>query len=470
MKKYGKLYGYYSFNTPILTIGDPELIKQVCIKDWSSFPNRSVPSVLSVRDEPLLGLNIDETTDSHWQRIRQTMNPGFTSSKLKQLWPKIDESLSKLFEAVEPYVAVGGQSGSPVPMKQLYEQYVINIHALSIFSLAINAHKQPEHPYVRHTLNILNPNPLRSLAVRLLPAPVLKLLNMNILFEEESNEYFLQLTSHLMNERQLMATTDKNNSNSSTGSSSSNQYNDWLELLMTNMVANKWQFHPNNKGINGEKFTNEEILANAWILTTVGFDSTVTTHTYASYELANNPRLQQQVYDEVMSCMDTTTTTTSGRKLDYNRLMTIELLDSVISETLRLHSPAVRESRFTETTSDYQLGDTGISVKQGEKVEFPIYAIHHCEDYYPSASEFRPERFLPANRHQLIPGTYLPFGLGPRHCLAKQFVLMLVKISLANLLVRYRLSTCPQTDPRPLHSSLIYAPKHTLVLKFESRN
>ncbi|XP_054161135.1 cytochrome P450 3A41-like [Oppia nitens] len=427
MHKFGPIYGYYSFNKPILTVGDPELIKQIWIKDFQVFPNRFMPSADNNNTNSLFGLNIDETTGQHWHRIRQAINPTFTSAKLRSsLIPKIDRCLSQLFNAMQPMV----DRSKPIEMKRLMQPYVINIFAASIFSLSIDAHQQPDHPYASHTL-------VRSLAVRLLPTFLLRSLRMKneSMYEDMANEYFLGLTRHLMAER-------NNNNNNSTDGHNNRQYNDWLEELMNAKVSDK-----NNKTDDSTdaKLTTDEILANIWILTSIGFDSTVTTHTYASYELAADHELQSRLYNEIADC------SANGQLLDYDRVLNLPLLSAVISETLRKHSHAVRETRIADR--DYQLSGTGITVKQGETVELPIYAIHHCPDYYPEPHLFRADRFLPANRHKLIPYTYLPFGLGPRHCLGKQFELMLVKLTLANLIYRYRLTTCAQTDPRQQHNS-----------------
>ncbi|CAG2175110.1 unnamed protein product [Oppiella nova] len=48
--------------------------------------------------------------------------------------------------------------------------------------------------------------------------------------------------------------------------------------------------------------------------------------------------------------------------------------------------------------------------RAGQQVEIPIYAIHHSEQYYPDPFKFKPDRFMPENKHLIKPYTYLPFG------------------------------------------------------------
>ncbi|XP_054161165.1 cytochrome P450 3A19-like [Oppia nitens] len=97
---------------------------------------------------------------------------------------------------------------------------------------------------------------------------------------------------------------------------------------------------------------------------------------------------------------------------------------------------------------------TGITLRAGETIEFGIYAMHMNADYYPNPEQFNVDRFLPENRNQLTPYALLPLGLGPRQCIAKRFAQMLVKLTLATLVLKYRFNTCEQTDiPTKVHIS-----------------
>ncbi len=49
-------------------------------------------------------------------------------------------------------------------------------------------------------------------------------------------------------------------------------------------------------------------------------------------------------------------------------------------------------------------------VKKGMRVEMPIYACHHNEDFFPEPEKFRPERFMKENAKDIVPYTFRPFG------------------------------------------------------------
>ncbi|CAG2181459.1 unnamed protein product, partial [Oppiella nova] len=103
-------------------------------------------------------------------------------------------------------------------------------------------------------------------------------------------------------------------------------------------------------------------------------------------------------------------------------LTRLPYLDAVLSETLRLHTPAPKLTRIA--AREYKLGDTGITIPKGMTVEVPVYAIHRSPKYYHNPDQFEPDRFFQEHKHNLIPYTYLPFGGGPRFCVGKRFVLL----------------------------------------------
>ena len=141
----------------------------------------------------------------------------------------------------------------------------------------------------------------------------------------------------------------------------------------------------------------------------------------------------------------------------------LPFLDAVISEALRLHSPAIRVARTSST--DYKLGDTGITLEKGHLVEIPLYAIHHAEEFYPEPFKFKPDRFMPENRHLIKPYTYLPFGAGPRNCIGMRFALLEAKLALAHIITRYQFFRSAQTDVPllPERSFRLNTPKRVVV-------
>lgn len=188
-----------------------------------------------------------------------------------------------------------------------------------------------------------------------------------------------------------------------------------------------------------------------------GYETTATALTYATYELALNPDLQDKLYDEVTASLN------ANGSIDYDVLCRLPYLDAVISETLRHHPPIAKTTRIA--TREYNVGSTGVTVYAGQQVDIPIYAIHHDAKYYDNPFEFDPERFMPHNRQNLVPYTYIPFGGGPRNCIGVRFALLETKFALAQMVRRYTFFRCSETDVPLINDpkAMLSVPKRAIV-------
>lgn len=112
------------------------------------------------------------------------------------------------------------------------------------------------------------------------------------------------------------------------------------------------------------------------------------------------------MYDEIIEAQkeDPTLSGQTLSKLPY--------LDAVLSEGLRKYPPALILAR--EAIEDYFIPEIKLTLKKGQAILIPVYAIHHCSDYFPNPEKYDPSRFMPENRDNVIPYTYLSFGAGPR--------------------------------------------------------
>ncbi|KAG8293450.1 probable cytochrome P450 6a14 [Homalodisca vitripennis] len=118
-------------------------------------------------------------------------------------------------------------------------------------------------------------------------------------------------------------------------------------------------------------------------------------------------------------------------------------LDSVIQETNRKYSLSGFMRR--ECTIPYQIPDTDVVIEKGTKILIPMYAIHNDPSIYPEPEKFIPERFE-GNNHRSNGGKYLPFGDGPRICIAMRFALLEVKTCVAMVMSKYSVKLDQKTQ------------------------
>ncbi|CAG2102956.1 unnamed protein product [Medioppia subpectinata] len=80
-KLYGTVYGIYSGNRPVLIVAEPELIKQICVKDFNVFTDRNT----NTRRHPILSRHLVAESGDDWKRIRSIVTPTFSSGKMKKM-------------------------------------------------------------------------------------------------------------------------------------------------------------------------------------------------------------------------------------------------------------------------------------------------------------------------------------------------------------------------------------------------
>jgi cytochrome P450 len=153
-------------------------------------------------------------------------------------------------------------------------------------------------------------------------------------------------------------------------------------------------------------------------------------------------------------------------KLNYDLLQNLVYLDAVLSETLRKYPPLLVLARTSQ--KEYILGEKGLVLDPETEIQIPVYAIHHNPEYYPDPETFDPKRFLPQNRDQIKPFTYLPFGAGPRNCIGLQFALLEAKLVITRVLTRFRFYKIDKTPETPEYlKGSIFLPNKGLPLGVE---
>jgi cytochrome P450 family 135 len=106
-------------------------------------------------------------------------------------------------------------------------------------------------------------------------------------------------------------------------------------------------------------------------------------------------------------------------------------LDAVVKESLRLR-PVIPGVGRVVRGEPFRVN--GYTIPPGVEINPSIRVIHHREDLYPAAGEFRPERFLVEDPPDTY--TWIPFGGGTRRCLGASFALMEMRVVLDRVLER----------------------------------
>ena len=428
-KQFGRVFGIYEGLTPSLVVNDATLAKEVLIKKFNYFVDRR-----PIGGHRMAKLILINRQGDDWRRCRAIMSPTFTASKMKAMFPLMVECYSK-FEAEIFKLA---QSQSLVNVKETFGKLTSTVVARCAFATEINPFTDPNHPVVKNLIQFFKLG-IKPFILFLSPIWFLNLIQFSFPDKQALN-YISNLCREVVRQRKA---SSKFNSN--------RQYIDLLQLLIDakadvnglSQLKDSTGDHEAHHGVedtlttssvfdeSNASFDEDEIVANLTLFFAAGYETTSSLLTYSSYLLAKHPDVQDRLYQEVVKVTDG-----SGDKLTYDSITSITYLDAFICEVLRNFPPLILIER---TASRDVLLSNGTKVPKGTIIKIPIYNIQHNPEYFDEPYKFKVERFLPEKRNQIIAGSYLPFSIGPRNCIGMRFALMQAKLTLAKLLLNFKL-------------------------------
>lgn len=175
----------------------------------------------------------------------------------------------------------------------------------------------------------------------------------------------------------------------------------------------------------------KSVLKDAIISVIVGGrDSVAIIITWALYELVRHPDLQRELRAEISRALE-------SRAPGAAQLESLELLNSVVLETMRLHTSVGVNTRtaLKDTslpTGGGPAGTSPVGILAGTTVIMGLDSVHRRTDLYgPDANEYNPHRW---DNRKPDTWSYFPFNRGPRSCLGKSMATMEVKFTLCRIL------------------------------------
>ncbi|XP_065167001.1 cytochrome P450 9e2-like [Atheta coriaria] len=430
--KLSRYIGLYQFGRPTLMIRDPELLKQIAVKDREKFLNRE--TLVRPGNDPFWDFNLFALSGEKWRIMRSTLSPAFTSNKMKAMFVLMDETARDFTN----YFAKDAAKQGTYQMKDTYRRFATDVIANCAFGHKCNSLFEKDNPFYMQGIAISNFSSLwRSIKVALTLShkKIAKFLNIKT-FDPKASEFFLNIIRGQLKIRQ-----EKNIVRP-----------DMLHLLMearngqlkheeTEQTAGFAMVQESEFGKGKQVkmgFTDVEITAQAMFFFVGGFDTISGSLAFISYELALHQEIQQRLREEI----DDTLRECNGQ-LTYDALMGMKYMDMVITEALRKWPPALFTDRLPSgkyvinKSPDHPDELDELVIDEHASVLIPIYPIQNDPEHYPHPEKFDPERFNDDNKKNIKPYTYLPFGLGPRNCIGSRFALMELKVLFFHLLHQF---------------------------------
>ncbi|KAJ3640966.1 hypothetical protein Zmor_027498 [Zophobas morio] len=407
-----RCHGVNQFSSPILVIKDPDLIKQVTVKDFDHFVNHRSMAILD--NDPFWSKNLFASRDERWRNLRYTLSPSFTSSKMKIMFSLIDECAQQFVD----YFKKQDEEVVELEVKDALSRYTTDVIATTAFGVRCNSLQDKKNDFYLMGEDASNIGGLRLLKFVFYEiSPLLcKLLQVRLIPTNVTN-YFSKIIEDTVRTRR-----DKNIVRP-----------DMIQLLMEAQNNDA-----NNQ--NKREITLDDINSQAFIFFLAGFETVSTFLTFSLYELALNRDVQDRLRQELDSVKETIT---------YETLLGLKYLDMVVCESLRKWPPAIVTDR--QVTKNFTIkpekpGEKEILLEKGLTCWIPIIGLHTDAKFYPNPEKFDPERFSEENKHKINSSAYMPFGTGPRNCIGSRFAILESKLIIFYILRNFEVVQIEKTQ------------------------
>lgn len=436
-KKHGKIYGRYNFLSPIITIWDEEILKQIYIKEFPVFPDRQ-KSLLKINGE--MNYSLTSTTGHQWKRVRSTLTPAFSSSKLKEMFYIADNCVDTLTAKLHQYVRE--KEGLFKPKNDM-GRFSMDTIASAAFSTSFNSQVGDKEPEVVTLLK-------KSFSADTMGHPVVIICMMfpwlEPLFELMDFSIFPQRLRDKV--RKMTETVIQLKA----GSDGKKLRTDLMVQMLDKKISES-EAKTSTKGL-----TLKEIMGNSFLMILAGYETTAETLTFILYHLARCPEIQDRLREEIMEQMEA-----HDNKLNYECIHAVKYLPMVINEAMRITPIVPINMRFCERDIEIK----GLRIPRGTEIQIPVRGLALSEEHWDDPLVFNPDRF--EDMSKIDPMVFQPFGGGPRNCIGMRFALMEIKLALCKILTQFRIVTCAQTPPHPLEMviTITSTAKQEIVLKLE---
>ena len=189
-------------------------------------------------------------------------------------------------------------------------------------------------------------------------------------------------------------------------------------LISTHLAEPRWM-------------TREDLLGQIIFMFSASHETIAKGVVWTLFLLSQHPRIAAELHDELQARC-------GGEPPSLDMLESLPLLDAVTKESMRLLPPVPWIAR--RVRAEASVG--GVAVRPKDYAVVSIYGTHRDAEVFPRPLEFRPQRWF---AQQPDGYAYLPFGAGPRTCIAKSLGATSINMMVAMIVQRYRTTLVPHS-------------------------
>ncbi|KAK4756007.1 hypothetical protein SAY87_009764 [Trapa incisa] len=426
-KQYGSVYTYSTGERQHLYVNQPEMVKELN----QCFTLLGKPSYLTKRLAPLLGNGILRSNGPSWAQQRKIVAPEFFMDKVKGMVGLMGESAEQLLRIWDQRIEAAAAGGGDLTAVDIEVDEDLREFSADVISRACFGSSYAKGKEIFSKLRSLQKTISKH----------------SFLFGHNFLGFLPTKKSREMGnlEREIESLIWK---------VIEEREHDCSEKDLVQMIMEGAAY--NQEGLGKALSRRRFIVDNCKNIYFAGHEATSVAASWCLMLLALHPEWQKRVREEVGRVING-----GGSILDAESLAQLKTVTMVIQEALRLYPPAAFVSR--EALEETKVGN--ITVPKGVCIWTLIPTLHRDPDIWgPDVNKFKPERFADGvTKACKYPQAYVPFGLGPRLCLGRNFALIQLKIVVSLIVSRYSFRLSPKYRHSPIYR-MIVEPEHGVHL------
>ena len=209
--------------------------------------------------------------------------------------------------------------------------------------------------------------------------------------------------------------------------------------------------------LNGEGFSTEEIIDQLGVFFLAGHETTASVLTWAFFIIASEPMVAERMREEIHAVA-------GDGPITFENIKQLTFTRNVFKETLRLYPPLTFIPRVASENCEID----GFRIKRGAMVMIAPWTIHRHRHYWEQPDVFDPDRFSAERESDIIRGSYIPFGQGPRVCAGASFAQIESALILASIVRGFDFELIDPEKVFPI-ARLTTRPRHEIQCRVKLR-
>ncbi len=202
--------------------------------------------------------------------------------------------------------------------------------------------------------------------------------------------------------------------------------------------------------------SDKELIDEVMTLIVAGHETTAAALTWTWYLVTRHPDVAAELESEADRAPD--------GLLELDAAESLSFAHQVVQEALRLYPPGWLFTR--RALEDDELG--GYAVAARTDVFISPYTLHRHPDFWTTPEEFRPARFAGIDAKERHRFAYIPFSVGPRHCIGENMAMFEMLVHVNRMARRFRLKRA-DAAPIELEAQINLRPRSNLLMHIEVR-